>query len=112
MKLIAPLASLAALLAAGCAGSPSTQQAGGPVVEVVPGAGVTSSQPAALLVADASATDLDKKICRQLDPFTGSRVGGRRLCLTAAEWELRENNSREFAKEAGTNGRWNLQSGD
>lgn len=32
----------------------------------------------------------EKKVCKDVDPPTGSRVGGDRICLTEAEWRRGE----------------------
>jgi len=32
----------------------------------------------------------EKKVCKDIDPPTGSRVGGDRICLTEAEWRRSE----------------------
>jgi hypothetical protein len=112
MKLTAMTCALSALVLAACAGAPGTQTAG-PNVDAVPGAalqGGTLSGPIA--VAETSNADSDRKICRKMDPATGSRVGTRTVCMTQIEWDAREKAAREFATDAATNGKWNLDKGD
>ena len=39
----------------------------------------------------------DRQVCRQVEAATGSRLGGRRVCRTAAEWRAIEQQAqREF----------------
>jgi hypothetical protein len=113
MKLTVATCALAALAVAGCAGTPSGATSQGPSVEAVPGAalqGATLSGPIA--VANTADSGADEEICRKMDPYTGSRVGGRKVCMTKAEWDERERAAKEFAKDAATNGKWNLDKGD
>ena len=44
--------------------------------------------------AAASAKPSDPMICRELEPATGSRLGGRRICKHKSEWEDLQRNTR------------------
>lgn len=114
MKYSFALASLAAVMAAACAGTPSqsASASSGPSVEVTPGAGLQAGASGPIQVADTSLSDPNKEICKKMDPYTGSRVGGRTVCMTQAQWTERERAAREFATDAASNGKWNLDKGD
>jgi hypothetical protein len=59
----------------------------------------TSTPAAVQAPAAASSSDRDKIECRTLPPKTGSRLGGRRECRSAREWEdIRQQNEREIEK--------------
>jgi len=112
MKLTAAICAVSALFAAACASAPATQVASGPQVDAIPGPALQgASMNTPILVSETSEDD-GAKICRKLDPATGSRIGSRTVCMTQAEWDLREQTSRDWAKDVSTNGKWNLQSGN
>jgi len=48
----------------------------------------TSAAPAA--VTGESDADLDKVVCRSLEPPTGTRLGTRRVCQTQRQWQDQE----------------------
>ena len=66
---------------------------------------------AALAVGTAAAAetpaaqDDEKRVCRRVDPMTGSRLGTRRVCRSAAEWRaMEEEEQRAFrAARSGAN---------
>lgn len=39
------------------------------------------------VAAPPAQTDSSQIVCRQMDPPTGTRLGGRRVCKTEGEWE-------------------------
>jgi hypothetical protein len=47
-------------------------------------------------------TDPNKKICERVEE-TGTRLGGRRICMTAAEWEARRASDRTELERAQQN---------
>lgn len=105
MKMSFVVAAFAAAVLAGCAGTPSGQTSAGPSVEAVPGAGVAGlSGP--LAVANTADSGSEKEICKKVDPMTGSRVGGRTICLTKAQWDARAEASKQFTEDAQNNGKW------
>ena len=59
--------------------------------------------------ADASATDPDKVVCKNVKPPTGTRVGSsrnrQRICLTKAEWDQQARDAQETARSAINEGR-------
>jgi hypothetical protein len=58
--------------------------------------------PAAATQAEKS-SDLDKMVCRTMQPATGTRIGARRECRTQREWDdIREQSQRETNKMEGT----------
>lgn len=51
--------------------------------------------PATAKAADSASDKEPIQICRELAPVTGTRLGGRRVCRTQAEWDaVRENAKR------------------
>jgi flagellar motility protein MotE (MotC chaperone) len=58
----------------------------------------------------AKAQDPDKKRCERIVEETGSRLGGRRICKTEAEWAAERQQSREESERAAKNAR-NLSGG-
>ncbi len=42
----------------------------------------------------------DKRVCKKLAPRVGTRIGGRRICMTQAKWDETERKSREGLREA------------
>lgn len=50
-----------------------------------------AATPAAPPAAAVEAPKKERKICRREDA-TESRLGGKRICLTAAEWQARSGN--------------------
>ena len=58
----------------------------------------------------AKAQDPDKKRCERIVEETGSRLGGRRICKTEAEWAAERQPSREESERPAKNAR-NLSGG-
>lgn len=68
-------------------------------------AAMADDAPAAPAPAAPAATqsDLDKMVCRNLPPPTGSRLGTRRECRTQREWDdIRLQSQKETNKMQGT----------
>jgi len=76
-------------LSAGAAFAQS--QPGSAAAPVNPGdvAGSTANQTA------AAQQDKDPMVCRKLPPPTGTRLGGRTVCLTQKQWDQQEKDSQE-----------------
>jgi hypothetical protein len=51
-----------------------------------------------------SAPDLDKIVCKTMDPPTGTRLGGRRECMTQREWNDRTRQDRQQIEKSQTVG--------
>ncbi len=50
--------------------------------------------------SEAEAEDKSKKIiCKKLKPPTGTRLGGRRICKTKAEWEFMYEQNKIYLRE-------------
>ena len=59
--------------------------------------------PAPAATDPAKAADLDKMVCRQMAPATGTRIGARRECRTQREWDdIRQQSQKETNKMEGT----------
>jgi len=59
--------------------------------------------PAPAATEAAKPADLDKMVCRNMAPATGSRIGARRECRTQREWDdIREQSQKETNKMEGT----------
>ena len=59
--------------------------------------------PPAATTAAANPADLDKMVCRQMAPATGTRIGARRECRTQREWDdIRQQSQKETNKMEGT----------
>jgi hypothetical protein len=97
MVRLALLAGSALLLSTAAMAQPMAQSSGAPE----PMANPTST-------ADASASDPDKIICRNVKPPTGTRLGSarnrQRVCQTKADWEQQEAEAQEAARNATRNG--------
>jgi len=55
--------------------------------------------PEASQPATAKAKDPNRKICEEFKD-TGSRLGGRRVCMTAADWAAQRRDNREDVEKA------------
>jgi hypothetical protein len=70
-----------------------------------PPAPQTTPQPAA-------SSDDQKIVCRKMDPPTGTRAGGRKVCKTVAEWRREKEASKEVLDEVQSKSRtWNPPGG-
>ena len=67
------------------------------VVATLVAAAVVVGGPA---MAAVKKDDTNKMICRKQQPNIGTRLGARRVCATAAEWKMRDE---EIASEAKRN---------
>jgi hypothetical protein len=66
----------------------------------------SSSQATTVAPVTAKANAEEKVVCKYETPV-GSRLGGRRVCMTQAEWKAQEQDSRrqrDFAPPAGISG--------
>ena len=64
-----------------------------------------SASPAPVAAPATAATPVrEKVICRTM-PVTGSRLGGKRECMTAARWDERAKDDRETAEKMARLGR-------
>ena len=41
----------------------------------------------------------EKKVCKTIDPNTGSRIGIQRICRSAAEWKMSEEQSQRIIEK-------------
>jgi hypothetical protein len=59
--------------------------------------------PAPAATSDAAKqSELDKMVCRQMAPATGTRIGARRECRTQREWDdIRQQSQKETSKMEG-----------
>lgn len=76
----------------------ATQTSSQPAVTPTAATTQTSAQTAAV----TPAPDADKSneiICKRLEAETGSRIGGRRICMTAAEWKIADERARRETQE-------------
>jgi len=93
VKSIAVVA-LVALLA-----SPALAQQASSPSPATPGdiAGPTVNQPAQPAANQATAAQQDKEplICHKMPPPTGTRLGGRTICLTQKQWDQQEKDSQD-----------------
>jgi hypothetical protein len=60
-----------------------------------------SGAPAA--VTTESDADLDKVVCRSLEPPTGTRLGTRRVCQTQRQWQDQEEQARHALEKEQNN---------
>jgi hypothetical protein len=60
---------------------------------------VMSAQAAPSVTATSPALDPNKRICKTIKT-TGSRLGGKRLCATRAEWDRIERETQEDVRAA------------
>ena len=59
--------------------------------------------PAAVSTDASKASELDKMVCRQMEPATGTRIGARRECRTQREWDdIRQQSQKETNKMEGS----------
>jgi len=53
----------------------------------------------------AKQAELDKMVCRQMAPATGTRIGARRECRTQREWDdIRQQSQKETGQMQGNRG--------
>jgi len=74
---------------------------------VLGSAAAYAEEPTAAPADAAQATpssDLDKMVCKSMDPPTGSRLGSRRECHTQREWDDRTRRAREQTEQQQSNG--------
>ncbi|MEJ0025615.1 MAG: hypothetical protein WDN01_06255 [Rhizomicrobium sp.] len=71
--------------APGTVTTPSTVAA--PAMVATPNAPSNTGAPGQAVAAIPPDPDADKMICKDMPPPTGSRLGGRRVCLTKAVWQ-------------------------
>ena len=90
------------LCIAGCvAGAPFVsapalaQQVGGPPL-AQEGAIPVPAQEGGTIVIEGKRDKNDRKICKSTAPPTGTRMGARRICRTAAEWQMAEERSQRL----------------
>ena len=57
----------------------------------------TSAQPGAPIVIEGKRRE--RKVCRKEYPPTGTRFGGRRVCRTAFEWQMAEDEARRVIEQ-------------
>ena len=83
--------SVAGLMAWGGIANADTSATDTQVAQVLWGAGSVADSTGAQNAAQpaASDADLDKVVCKSMDPPTGSRLGARRECHTQREWDQR-----------------------
>ena len=63
----------------------------------------TAPAPAAQPVPASNPADLDKMVCRNMAPATGTRLGARRECRTQREWDdIRIQSQKETSHMEGT----------
>lgn len=61
--------------------------------------------PAAVSTDASKASELDKMVCRQMEPATGTRIGARRECRTQREWDdIRQQSAKDTDKMQGNRG--------
>ena len=60
--------------------------------------------------AEADANDPNRMVCKK-SQVTGSRLGKKKICMTAAQWEVQRQADRE-ALERSQSGRWKGNSND
>src|ERR1700754_4456282 len=74
---------------------------------VLGSAAAYADEPTAAPTDAAQATnsaDLDKMVCKSMDPPTGSRLGSRRECHTQREWDDRMRRAREQTEQQQNSG--------
>jgi hypothetical protein len=60
----------------------------------------------------AASQDEQKVVCKKIDPPTGTRAGGRKVCKTVAEWRRDKDASKEVLDEVQSKSRtWNPPGG-
>ena len=71
-----------------------------PLVAMVSAAGLVAlvAEP---ISAQGTVRDPNEKICQVIKP-TGSRLGGKKICATRAEWEEQKRQDREATEKAQT----------
>ena len=47
---------------------------------------------------ETAIVDPTKIVCRKIDQ-TGSRLGGKKVCMTAAQWEVESDNSKDYVRD-------------
>jgi len=86
-------AALAVTMTSALAQTANTPAANQPALQASAGAGapipaetLKTATPVTSTAADASATDQNEQVCKHEAPTVGSRLGGRVVCKTVAEW--------------------------
>jgi hypothetical protein len=64
-----------------------------------PPAPAPTEQPAAASQTSDSDNDPNAIICKTMEPATGSRIGGRRICQTRREWDDWRKQNEETVKQ-------------
>lgn len=60
---------------------------------------VAQTQPTTSAAPTSKAKDPNRVICEKVKD-TGSRIGGKRICMTAAQWEEQRRRDREYVEDA------------
>ena len=56
----------------------------------------TTAAPSGTIVVEGKK---EHKVCRTIDPNTGSRIGIQRICRTAAEWKMSEEQAQRILEK-------------
>lgn len=78
---------IAASVAAASVGTP---------VRAQEGSTPASAQEGGTIVIEGKRDKNNRKICKSTAPPTGTRMGARRICRTAAEWQMAEERSQRL----------------
>jgi len=95
------LAMAAGLMSAGAAHAADAPPAVQPSPATTPPPATTTpptAQPAATGTAPRAAAQ-PQFICKKTEPRLGSRIGGRKICRTAAQWRALQEASREYVED-------------
>jgi hypothetical protein len=60
---------------------------------------LAQTQPTTGSAPTAKAKDPNRVICEKVQD-TGSRIGGKRICMTAAQWEEQRRRDRQYVEDA------------